>query len=751
MESGCRDELPRLATRHQRRFRVIQRVRDSLSPGRLKGVELYGRSSFRVFALVQDPAHRHPPYATQGSCRTIGRLWTSWVAVVIWLAVAIAAAAITIGALAEFSVIAARRIERAVPPQGRFLDLDGERLHFLDVGAGAPLVLIHGLAGQMGNFTHSLVERLSGEFRVVAFDRPGSGYSTRAEGSPAGVRAQAATLAKAIHMLGLGPAVIVGHSLGGAVALAVALDHPGCTRAVALIAPLTHPVEKPPLLFLGLAMPSQFLRRLIAWTLATPVSLLGQSWGARQVFAPEKAPADFATAGGALLGLRPLNILSSSSDMIAANDDLKQMVPRYPSLRVPVGVIYGRGDVILDWHVQGEAMQAELPTLDLEIVDGGHMLPVTCPDLVAAFLRRIAAKAVAPALEFAARSLHLTSLPTVPLSRPAEFGASERRPYREEPRPMTAKTAPRVAVIGSNNFDLVTYVTRMPLPGETIEALDFEMGYGGKGANQAVAAARLGANVLMLTAVGDDMFADQTVANLARNGIDTTYVKRVKGRSSGVAPIFVEPSGENSILIVKGANSDLSPADIESATGALKTCSLILLQLEISLETVYAAIAFGKRHGVKTLLVPAPATADLDPEKVRDVSYLMPNETELASLTGLPVETEPQVAIAARSLIAKGVETIVVTLGSRGALLVTADGVHKVEPVRVKPVDTTGAGDAFVGAFVRYFAGGDSLEEALAQAALYAADSVTRRGTQKSYATEAEFAAFRSRAKPMAG
>ena len=149
--------------------------------------------------------------------------------------------------------------------------------------------------------------------------------------------------------------------------------------------------------------------------------------------------------------------------------------------------------------------------------------------------------------------------------------------------------------------------------------------------------------------------------------------------------------------------------------------------------------------------MPAPAKVDLDPEKVRDVSYLMPNETELASLTGLPVETEAQVASAARSLIAKGVETVIVTLGSRGALLVTADRIHKVEPVRVKPVDTTGAGDAFVGAFVRYFAGGDSLEDALAQAALYAADSVTRRGAQKSYATEAEFADFRNRAKAVAG
>jgi ribokinase len=307
---------------------------------------------------------------------------------------------------------------------------------------------------------------------------------------------------------------------------------------------------------------------------------------------------------------------------------------------------------------------------------------------------------------------------------------------------MTVTTKPRIAVIGSNMVDLVTYVKRMPVRGETVEAPSFEMGHGGKGANQAVAAAKLGASVVMLTAVGEDMFADATVRNLDQLGIDTRYVKRVSGKSSGVAPIMVEPSGENSILIVKGANADLSSADIEGAAEVLKTCDLILLQLEIPLETVYAAIAFGKRHGVRTVLNPAPATPQLDPEKVRDVSFFVPNETELAILTGMPVETEAQIAAAARSLIAKGVGTVVVTLGARGALLATATEVRRIEPVTVTPVDTTGAGDAFVGSFARYFAGGLGLEAALRQAARYSADSVTRRGTQKAYASEAAFRAF---------
>jgi ribokinase len=307
---------------------------------------------------------------------------------------------------------------------------------------------------------------------------------------------------------------------------------------------------------------------------------------------------------------------------------------------------------------------------------------------------------------------------------------------------MTMNRKPRIAVIGSNNVDLVTYVTRMPVRGETVEAPSFEMGHGGKGANQAIAAAKLGAVVAMVTKVGDDVFADMTIKNFAAFGVDTTHVGRVKGRSSGVATIMVEPSGENCILIVKGANAEISPADVERAAEDLKRCDLILLQLEAPLETVYAAIAFGKRHGVKTLLNPAPATAELDPGKISEASFLVPNETELAILTGMLVETEDQIAKAALSLIAKGIETVIVTMGARGALLATAAQVRRIAPVRVTPVDTTGAGDAFVGAFARYFAAGLGLEAALDRAVRYAADSVTRRGTQKAYATEAEFATF---------
>ncbi len=301
---------------------------------------------------------------------------------------------------------------------------------------------------------------------------------------------------------------------------------------------------------------------------------------------------------------------------------------------------------------------------------------------------------------------------------------------------------PRIAVIGSSNTDLVTYVSRMPTPGETIEAPSFEIGFGGKGANQAVAAAKLGAEVVMVTALGDDLFGDNTMRNFAALGMDTAHVKRVAGTPSGVATILVDKSGENCILIVKGANGELVPADVEAAGEALKRCDLILLQLEVPLETVYAAIRFGKAHGVKTVLNPAPATPALDIAYVREVSYFIPNESELAILTGMPTGTDANVEAAAKSLVAQGVKAVIVTLGGRGALLATAEGTKRIAPTPVTPLDTTGAGDAFVGAFARFHAGGASLDEALTRAARYAADSVTRKGAQGSYATEAAFEAF---------
>ncbi len=300
----------------------------------------------------------------------------------------------------------------------------------------------------------------------------------------------------------------------------------------------------------------------------------------------------------------------------------------------------------------------------------------------------------------------------------------------------------RIAIVGSNMVDLVTYVDRMPERGETLEAPDFALGFGGKGANQAVAAARLGAHVSMVTCVGDDLFGPRTRQNLADNGVDVSHVRSVAGTPSGVAPIFVEPDGENAILIVKGANAHLSPDDIDAAQDTLKRCDAILLQLEVPLETVYHAVAFGARHGVQTILNPAPAHPELDLSRLEGLDWFCPNESELAMLSGMPTDSDAAVLAAARSLTGRGIRNVIVTLGGRGARLITQDDVIQIAPVAVEPVDTTGAGDAFIGSFARFLSGGATPEEALSRAARYAAHSITGRGTQSSYADAAAFDAF---------
>jgi pimeloyl-ACP methyl ester carboxylesterase len=306
---------------------------------------------------------------------------------------AIALLLILVGGLAGYAAYSARRVEAAAPPLGRFLEIDGARIHYVDKGAGPALFMIHGLAGQLRNFTYSLVDRLAGEFRVVAVDRPGSGYSTPSADASAGLRAQAATLAKVIAALNLERPVIVGHSMGGAIALAVALDHPDRVGALALIAPLTQVMRAPPPAFRGLDIPWAGVRWIAAWTLAIPVAMITSRRALKEVFAPERTPADFGTAGGALLGLRPAAFNGASSDLTAANRDLEVMSPRYGSLRVPVGILAGRGDHILDYQVQDEVLKQQILDLDLEIVDGGHMLPVTQPGVCADFIRRTAKRA----------------------------------------------------------------------------------------------------------------------------------------------------------------------------------------------------------------------------------------------------------------------------------------------------------------------------------------------------------------------
>lgn len=281
--------------------------------------------------------------------------------------------------------------------------------------------------------------------------------------------------------------------------------------------------------------------------------------------------------------------------------------------------------------------------------------------------------------------------------------------------------------------DLTSYITRMPVLGETLEAPDFSMGCGGKGANQAVAAAKYGTDVLMMTKVGDDFFADNTIANFQKAGIDTKYVQKVTGISSGVAPIFVDKSGQNSILIIKGANKYLLPADIDAAADDLEKCQLIILQLEISLETVYYAIEFGKKHGIPVLLNPAPATKELNIEQVCQCDFFMPNETELAILTGMPVSSLDEVEAAAQTLVNHGLKNVIVTLGAHGSLWLSKEGKHLVAPFKVNAIDTSGAGDAYIGCFACCYVQTGDILSSMKTASAFAALSVTKRGTQKSY------------------
>lgn len=300
----------------------------------------------------------------------------------------------------------------------------------------------------------------------------------------------------------------------------------------------------------------------------------------------------------------------------------------------------------------------------------------------------------------------------------------------------------KIAVIGSTMMDIVSYMDRMPEGGETRRVEGFHIASGGKGANQAIAAAKLGADVVMMTAVGDDMFGEQSRKNFQNHHIDMSLVKTAKNTSNGIATIVVERSGQNRILINPGANEKLTPADIEKAGAELAACGLFVLQLEVPLETVYAAIRFAKKHGIKVLLNPAPASRELSLDMACQCDFFVPNETELSILVNKPVDTVAQVQEAAKSLVAQGLTNVIVTMGSRGSLLVTAEETQLVPSLKVDAVDSTGAGDAFIGCFVDTYARTQDVLGSMQRASQYAALSVTRKGTQNSYADAREFAAF---------
>lgn len=297
---------------------------------------------------------------------------------------------------------------------------------------------------------------------------------------------------------------------------------------------------------------------------------------------------------------------------------------------------------------------------------------------------------------------------------------------------------PRIAVVGSANTDLTTFSDNFPRPGETIFGKSFDLGFGGKGANQAIAARLCGADVTMVAKVGNDLFGEATVRNFASFGIDTGYVRIVDGVSSGVAPIFVDSNGQNRIIVVKGANDTLAAADVEAASDALRAADVIILQFEIPLKTVYYTVAFARKHGIRCIVNPAPALpANLAEMAAAD--YFVPNESEAEAIAGLPVHSADEATKCAAALLQKGFRNIILTLGARGSLLVNAGGSELIAPFPVTPKDTTGAGDAFIGSFAVFLAEGVPEKEALSRANLYAALSTMRVGTQKSFPTRTEF------------
>lgn len=299
----------------------------------------------------------------------------------------------------------------------------------------------------------------------------------------------------------------------------------------------------------------------------------------------------------------------------------------------------------------------------------------------------------------------------------------------------------KILVVGSSNTDMIIQVDRIPKPGETVLGGQFTSAAGGKGANQAVSAARAGGEVVFLARVGQDMFGEKALAGFVADRIDVQHIVRDPVLPSGVALIFVGGDGENSIAVASGANAALSPADVQRAATAFGQARVLLLQLETPLETVLAATALAVKEGVNVILNPAPARA-LPPELLGQLFLLTPNESEAELLTGIPVKDDVGAQAAASKLLGLGVQHVIITLGSRGALVADARGICFIPAFKVKPIDTTAAGDVFNGALAVALGEGKSISDAARFASAAAAISVTRLGAQTSAPTRQEIEAL---------
>lgn len=298
---------------------------------------------------------------------------------------------------------------------------------------------------------------------------------------------------------------------------------------------------------------------------------------------------------------------------------------------------------------------------------------------------------------------------------------------------------PSICVVGSSNIDQLARVPALPKPGETVFGTSYKVGFGGKGANQAVMAARLGASVAMVTKLGEDSNGRMTLENYKSQGVQTDFVFMDKSVASGVAAIWVDASkGENSIVVVPGANDALTPSEVQSARSAIEAAGITVAQFETPIECTITAFQLARAAGRRTLLNTAPVR-DIPRELYAVTDLLVPNESEASFLAGVEVYDVATARQAAQKLMSQGARNVLITLGAKGAYALSEAGQeYTVDCPKVEVVDTTGAGDCFIGSLAYALAKGDSLEQAMRIAVQIASISVTKEGTQTSYPSRAE-------------
>lgn len=320
------------------------------------------------------------------------------VSILLWLVAGVLALAVVIvTSLVVATLWIAAKAERLVPVSGKLVEIDGNRIHYVEEGEGRPIVFVHGLGAQIHQFRHTLFNRFGPGYRLIALDRPGSGYSVRATGATGRLPEQAEILRRFIEKLGLQRPLVVGHSLGGAVTLTLAVEHPEAISGIALLAPLTHLEagvrEKAGLLYIR----SRLWRGIMAYTVAIPTSLRYARQTLEFIFSPQSVPADYMINGGGWLGLRPTHFHATSTDFVAVEEDLARIEQRYGEIAMPSGILFGTADRVIDMRIHGEPMKDRIGGLDFEMVDGfGHMPQFAEPDRVIAFIKRIAERAFLP-------------------------------------------------------------------------------------------------------------------------------------------------------------------------------------------------------------------------------------------------------------------------------------------------------------------------------------------------------------------